>query len=230
MWKVNFAMGNCRTVDDNIWKCVLRNLVDMTPLIVVDLRNQTEGVSYEVDYVLTSGAYRKTIFVADEGQDSQVLLSLILKRIVERGFVRVVKADEDQVGPAIQTVLSEQFWHSTENGQPFFTKLIDSKNCIRFTPWARLLMVLKCLGAMGLMLVAFLIFTTHVNSQSDRHTDERTEKWFYRNHGVYLVPEGVSIRNGYRVLGVSGGVSVGVACCLLISGLLGLRRPHNRAV
>jgi hypothetical protein len=58
-------MDNFRTLETPMWEIVAQELIDMVPLVIVDMRQQAMGVLRELEYLVDSRQTDKVIFVVD---------------------------------------------------------------------------------------------------------------------------------------------------------------------
>ena len=68
-----------RTSDPNHWPDVVKQLIEMAALVVVDCRDQTPGVEFEVERIMRNRLEFKTVFLSPDGTLPSVLRHLNVK-------------------------------------------------------------------------------------------------------------------------------------------------------
>jgi len=90
------AMGvanDYRTSDPDDWTLVVRQLIEMTAIVLVDGRDETPGVRFEVDRLLRNRLDFKTIFLSADGTFPPVLRSLSAKSTHPSGNFQIMTPD-----------------------------------------------------------------------------------------------------------------------------------------
>ena len=63
--RLTYYTNGLRTRDPERWRDVVERLAEIVPVIVMDARASTPSVTYEAQFLLTSGLHRRSLFVAE---------------------------------------------------------------------------------------------------------------------------------------------------------------------
>lgn len=223
---IGFTMGNLRTANDAIWKEVLDNLIAMAPVIVLDIRLNTEGVSYELTHILDAGFYRKTLFVISGENAPNLAEQMIVDKLGPNANVYLLLPDDENLGYAVREHLWRQSDISQGYGQPRHTRPISP---MRFrtpvTVWSRIRLGSTACLALIIGLLAYSALTTQVVvSGTGSANDLRVSDAKAHGQSLLILQPGGDTEKARRATGFSGGAMAGISCVMGISCLLALRR------
>jgi len=87
------VLNDYRTTNPNDWPVVVRQLMEMAAMIVVDGRDQTPGLQFEVERILRNRFEFKTAFISEDGRIPDILRRLNAKSSHPSGTFQVVTPD-----------------------------------------------------------------------------------------------------------------------------------------
>jgi hypothetical protein len=94
-------LNDFRTTDPSIWPDVVKQLIEMAALVVVDGRDRSPGVEFEVKRILRNRLEFKTVFLSTDGKLPSLLTRLNAKSSHPSGTFCVITPDQAlQVLPA----------------------------------------------------------------------------------------------------------------------------------
>jgi hypothetical protein len=223
---IGFSMGNLRTANDAIWKEVLNNLIAMAPIIVLDTRLSTVGVSYELLHVLDAGFYRKTLFVISGEDTPNLAEQMIVDKLGPNANVHLLSPDDENLGYAVREHLWRQADISRGYGQPRHTRPISpTRFRTPVTIWSRIrLGSTACLGLLMGLLAYSALTTRVVVNEADSATDVHVSEAKAHGQSLLVIQPGGDVDKARRATGFSGGAMAGISCAMGISCLLSLRR------
>jgi hypothetical protein len=87
-------LNDFRTTDPSNWPDVVKQLIEMAALVVVDGRDQTPGVEFEVKRILRNRLEFKTAFLSTDGKLPSLLSRLNAKSLHPSGTFLVMTPDQ----------------------------------------------------------------------------------------------------------------------------------------
>ncbi len=217
---VYFEMDNLRTSDDLVWKNVLHNLIAMVPVVVLDIRSGSEGVSYELKHILERGFDGKTIFIIDEDDTGNVAEQLITDRLGPHPDITIVFPTEEELGRRVRESLWRQANPPRAFGKPRDARGSASPIRRRFTKWLCIRFAITACGALIAGILAYSVLTARV-VVGRRVPDSSSVSAPANTHGqnIIVIEEGYDPQLARREYGVAGGAMLGWACAMGISCL-----------
>lgn len=109
-WNKIGVLFDFRTSDPNDWPDVVKQLIEMAALVVVDARDQSPGVEFEVKRVIRNRLEFKTVFLSPDGALPSILRDLNVKSSHPSGkFLLMTPEQALQSVPAL-LMCANAFW------------------------------------------------------------------------------------------------------------------------
>ena len=104
------ALNDYRTLNPDDWTMVVKQLMEMSAIIVVDGRDHTAGLQLEVERILRNRFELKTVFISDDGTMPHILSRLNAKSSHPSGTFQLMTPDDALYAIPVFLKNAKAFW------------------------------------------------------------------------------------------------------------------------